>query len=222
MELLFIFVAEFIILFLLSRVLSRAISASLFKLTNSSSWALQIFHFLFLPGVMVHELAHLISAEVMFVKTHGLSLTPVRHGDELTMGSVQIEKTDPIRRAIIGFAPVLVGIVLIGATTFFLLSARSPFSLVINYLLIFIIVFEIGNTMFSSRRDLQGTVELLIFTTLIIGVLYILGISFQPAIDLVNSSNFQNILLKGVKLLWIPIAADIAIIFLTKFLILRN
>lgn len=222
MELLAIFLIEFIILFLLSRVLSRSISASLYKITISTSGAIRIFHFLFLPGVMVHELAHLITAEVMFVKTHGLSLSPVRHGDELTMGSVQIEKTDPIRRAIIGFAPVLVGILLIGFTTFFLLSDRSPFSLAISYLLIFIIVFEIGNTMFSSRRDLEGTIELLIFTVLVVGVLYILGISFAPFIDLLNSSSFQSILLKGIKLLWIPIAADIAIILIAKLLILRN
>ena len=170
----------------------------------------------------MHELAHLISAEVMFVKTHGLSLMPVRQGDQLTMGSVQIEKTDPIRRAIIGFAPVLVGIILIGLTTLFLLSDKSPFSLTLSYILIFIIVFEIGNTMFSSRRDLDGTIELLIFITLVVGVLYIFGLNFQPLIDFINSSNFQSILLKGIKLLWIPIAADIAIILLAKFLILRN
>jgi len=221
-EFLFVFIIEFIILFLLSRILSRSISAALFKITNNPYGSLRIFHFLFLPGIIVHEMAHLLSAEVMFVKTHGLSLSPVRNGDQLTMGSVQIEKTDPIRRAIIGFAPVLVGILLIGIGTFFLLSDKSPFSLTINYILIFIIVFEVGNTMFSSRRDLEGTVELVLFAFLLIGLLYVLGISFTPVIELINSSNFQDILLKGIKLLWIPITADIIIILFAKFLILRN
>ncbi len=219
---LFIFISEFLILLFLSRILSRSISAAIYKITNNAYGSLRIFHFIFLPGVIVHELAHLISAEVMFVKTHGLSLTPVRNGDQLTMGSVQIEKTDPIRRAIIGFAPVLVGIVLIGAATFYLLSDKSPFGDIINYFLIFIIVFEIGNTMFSSRRDIEGTVELLIVSVLVIGLLFVLGISFQPVIDFINSSSVQSILLNGIKLLWIPIAADIVIILLTKFLVLRK
>jgi hypothetical protein len=118
-ELLLIFLVEFFILFFLSKKLSRSISFISFRLTKDPEHAVRLFHTFFLPGVIIHELAHLIVSEVLFVKTHGLSLSLERHGDELTMGSVQIEKTDPVRRAIIGFAPVFVGFILISIVTFF-------------------------------------------------------------------------------------------------------
>lgn len=217
-----IFLLEFFILFFLSRKLTQSISLLLFRITKNPEHAIRLFHTLFLPGVMIHELAHLLTSEVLFVKTHGLSLTLERHGDELTMGSVQIEKTDPVRRAIIGFAPVFVGFIFIFFTTFLFLSDKSPFSPVINYLIIFFVVFEVGNTMFSSRKDLDGTVELLIFFVLVFGVLYVLGFSFQPIIDFMNSHNVEELFLKAIKILLIPISIDLFIVLSSRFVTNRN
>lgn len=216
------FLLQLIILFLLSRQLSRSLSLIIYKITKNQELSLRIFHFIFLPGVIIHELAHLISAEVMFVKTHGLSFTPQRNGDQLTMGSVQIEKTDPIRRAIIGFAPVFVGFILISFFTYFFLSDNSFFNIYLSYFLIFLIVFEIGNTMFSSRRDLEGTLQLVIFISLVIGLLIILGFSFEPLFNVINSKSFEEIMLKGIKILIIPITIDLIIVLVSRFLFLRN
>lgn len=218
----FSFLILFFILFFLSRKLTRSISFILFKLTKNQELSIKIFHFLFFPGVLIHELSHLISAEVMFVRTHGLRLMPERNGDELVMGSVQIEKTDPIRRALIGFAPVLVGFTFITVGIYFLLSDKSPFEMWINYFLIFLLVFEIGNTMFSSKRDLEGTIELLIFFTLVIGTCFIFGVSFQPVFDFINSLSFQEILSRGIKILLIPIFVDAIIILTSRILISNN
>jgi hypothetical protein len=217
-----IFLALFVLLFILSRELTRSISLILFRITKSQKASIRIFHTLFLPGVLVHELSHLICAEVMFVKTHGLNLSLESFGNELSMGSVKIEKTDPIRRALIGFAPVFVGFLIISFANYYLLSDISIFSVYLSYALLIFIVFEIGNTMFSSRKDLEGTIELLIFFALLFLLAYILGFKFEGVVSFVNSSDFHGILEKGIKILLIPIAVDLVIIFTRKILFRKN
>jgi hypothetical protein len=216
------FLALFVLLFILSRELTRSISLILFLITKSQNASIRIFHTLFLPGVLIHELSHLITAEVLFVKTHGLSLSPESFGKELRMGSVKIEKTDPIRRAIIGFAPVFVGFLIISLANYYLLSDRSIFGFYLSYALLIFIVFEIGNTMFSSRKDLEGTIELLIFFALLFFLAYILGFKFEGIAEFINSSDFQGILQKGIKILLIPITVDLVIIFTAKILFRRK
>lgn len=218
MEYFLIFLGLFFLLFLLSKKLTRSVSYALFRLTKNRNVTVRLFHFLFLPGVFIHELSHLLTAEVLFVKTHGLRLSPEVNGDEVTMGTVEITKTDPIRRAIIGVAPVLVGFIVISASTFFLLSQRSPFSLIFSYFLVFLIVFEIGNTMFSSRKDLEGTIEILIFIGLVIAVLYLFGFNFPDISAFINSKPIEEIILRGIKILAIPIIIDFIIIFFADYL----
>src|SRR3989344_8783127 len=109
MSFLLIFLIEFIFLFILPRIVVKNLLELLLRITQNKNIIIRLFHFLFLPGVVIHELAHLITAETMFVKTGGLSFTPRPDEDKIMMGSVGIEKTDPIRRAVIGFAPIFVG-----------------------------------------------------------------------------------------------------------------
>ncbi len=133
------------------------------------------------------------------------------------MGSVGIESTDPIRRAIIGFAPVFVGVLLIAFSVFYFLSPRSPFSQTLSYLAVFFIVFEIGNTMFSSRRDLEGTIRLLFVIALGAVVAYFLGFKVPSLLfDFLDSEAFLDIVRKGIKILLFPVAVDLVIIFLTR------
>ncbi len=172
---------------------------------------------MFIPGVIIHELAHLISAEVMLVRTGGLSFTPEPDEDKIVMGSVGIEQTDPIRRAIIGFAPVFIGILLIAFFVFYFLSSESPITSPWNFILVLFVVFEIGNTMFSSKKDLEGSALLLIVIGLAIAVAYFFGVRLpEGVISYLNSESFTEIVKKGIWILFFPIAIDLAIILLSK------
>lgn len=212
-----IFVFEFIFLFFLSKLLIRSISIFFLKIARKENLAIRLFHLFLLPGVIVHELAHLLVAEGMFVRTSGLSFTPEPDGDRVVMGSVAIQETDPIRRAIIGFAPVFVGILIISFFVFYFLSDRSIISFPWNYVLVFFAVFQIGNTMFSSSKDLEGSAALLIVITLIIAVFYFLGFRLSDwFISYLNSAQFIEIVKKGIWVLFFPIVIDLAIILLSK------
>jgi hypothetical protein len=193
------------------------------KVARNENLAIRLFHFFLLPGVIVHELAHLIVAEVMLVRTGGLSFTPEPDQDKIVMGSVGIEETDPIRRAIIGFSPVFMGILIISFFVFYFLSERSPLGFPWNYILVFFAVFQIGNTMFSSRKDLEGSLLLLIVISLIIIVAYFLGLRLPDGfIAYLNSESFTGIVKKGIWVLFFPIGIDLAIILLGKFSLRKN
>lgn len=212
-----IFVLEFLFLFFLSKLLVRSISIFFLKVARKENLAIRLFHLLLLPGVIVHELAHLIVAEAMLVRTGGLSFAPEPDGDRVVMGSVSIQQTDPIRRAIIGFAPVFVGILIISFFVFFFLSERSPLDFPWNYLLVFFMVFQIGNTMFSSSKDLEGSAFLLVVIAGVFAACYFLGVRLpETFISYFNSQSFIEIVKKGIWVLFFPIAIDLTIILLSK------
>ena len=186
-------------------------------------FAIKFFHLLLLPGVVIHELAHLIVAEVMLVRTGGLSFSLEQEEDRVVMGSVGIEQTDPLRRAIIGFAPVFVGILLIAFFVFYFLSSDSPIPGPWNFLLVLFVVFEIGNTMFSSKKDLEGTIQLLFVISVAIIVAYFLGFKVPESLfNFFNSEQFVGIVQKGIKILLLPIGIDLVVILLARFLIKKH
>jgi hypothetical protein len=212
-----IFICLFIVLFFVSRTLTRSLSGFLYKFSGSQTFSLHFFHFIFLPGVLVHEFAHLITAEAMLVKTSGLNFDLKKEDDGVVMGSVSIAKTDPIRRALIGFAPVFVGIILISLAVFYFLSELSPFSQIVSYIFLFLIVFEVGNTMYSSPRDLEGTLELLAALSVIVLILYLIGIRIPPeAISFLNSSEVQNLFSKASFSLILTLIIDMVLIAIFK------
>jgi len=219
MSFLLIFLIEFIFLFILSRIVVKNLLELLLRITQNKNIIIRLFHFLFLPGVVIHELAHLITAETMFVKTGGLSFTPSPDEDKIMMGSVGIEKTDPIRRAVIGFAPIFVGFSLIAFSIFYFFSEKSPILPPWNYILVFFIVFEIGNTMFSSKKDLEGTVQLMIILCAIFIAGFILGLRVPDwIISFLDSEAFVEIIKKGNWILLFPITVDLGLIAFVKFL----
>lgn len=217
---LLIFLFLLIVLFFLSRILTKSVSALLVKGFGENKFSFHFFHLLFLPGVIIHELAHFITAKILFVNTGNFNLSPRREGDSVIMGSVGIEKTDPVRRALIGFAPVFFGtsLIILFATLF--LSEFLPFPDFINYLIIFLIMFQIGNTMFSSKKDLEGTLEILLVVFIFLIVFFILGFRIPEDVILALNSNYVNDLIQKVNLiLLIPIVINLLIIFIIRFLI---
>ncbi len=68
-----------------------------------------------LPGVVLHEASHWVVATVLGVRTGRFSVFPERTTDgHLRLGFVETERTDIVREALIGAAPLLVGAAMLG------------------------------------------------------------------------------------------------------------
>lgn len=212
-----LFLAELLLLFLLSRSLTRSLSYLLFHITRSQNATIQIMAFLFFPGTVVHELSHAVMAGVLGVPVGHMEFMPKIEGNRVKLGSVQVAQTDFFRRFLIGAAPFFTGTTILLGLLYF--AAQN--NLFENYLFVILIgyvVFEIGNTMFSSKKDMEGALELFGTIIVITIVLYFLGVRL-PAIDpnaFFNQPLVQEILQKGCMFLAVPIALDILVITFLK------
>lgn len=225
------------ILWLITKKLTQNLYVSLFLMTRSRPVAISIISFLYFPGTVIHELSHLFTAEILGVHTGGLTLSPEGlENPNVRTGSVMISKTDPIRRAVIGIAPLFVGI-----TTLTLLSAILPnlysqttldfqnnilfSSISIYYLLLTLYsLFAISNSMFSSPEDMEGFPGVAIALSLIGIAAYFSGItmtlppewtsSIQQALSTLTTSMGYivgfNLLLFGLSVSGISLAERVS------------
>ncbi|HVA96573.1 MAG TPA: hypothetical protein VND99_02875 [Candidatus Acidoferrales bacterium] len=212
-----LFFIELFLLFLLSRSLTRNLSLFLYRISKSKHITISAIAILFLPGTFIHELAHALFAGILGVRVGTMEFMPRIDGEHVKLGSVQIAQTDPIRRFLIGAAPFFFGTAILLGLLFYFVHAQ----LYNNYLFVLLVgyaVFEIGNTMFSSRKDMEGALELFAAMICIVIILYLLGVrlpTFNP-----NSIFGQKIVLevfqRGSIFLLVPLTLDTIIILLFK------
>ncbi len=175
------------------------------------------FAFLFLPGTFLHEFAHYLTAMILFVPAGDISLSPKLTHDSLKLGSVTIGKTDPFRRLLIGTAPVFIGLSVILASLYYSSHEgllKNPWII----LLLGYIVFEVGNTMFSSEKDMEGALELLAAMIFLGIICYILGlrIPWSFAQGYLSQSTITTIMQKGIMYLVFPIVVDLVFVLFLK------
>ncbi len=211
-----------ILLFISSYLLTQSLSTLFYRITRSERWTITILALLFFPGVLIHELAHFLMATILFVPTGEIEFIPQIMEDRVKLGSVQIGQTDPFRRAIIGIAPVIVGAsVLIGVLYYFTTSTfafTTPLD-ILKVLGILYIVFEISNTMFSSKRDVEGTLELLVAIVVIGGVLYFAGVRLPESfIEVITSDKVLSFFEQTSKLLILPLLLNYSLWAVSKLL----
>ncbi len=207
-------------LFFLSRFLTMSLSRLFFRLTKSENATINLLFYLFLPGIIVHELSHLFAAGFLFVRTGHMELKPKINQGEVRLGSVGIGKTDPFRRALIGVAPIIVGVAVIFVSCFYLQTL--PAKNLLLHVIVFYIIFEVGNTLFSSRKDLEGTIELLITITLIAAAVFIIRQDFwQAFLIFLQQKELASFFKNADLFLIVPLLIDLIIVVLLRFLVDR-
>lgn len=202
------------VLFYSSQLLTKALSVLLYRFTRSQKVVITLLALLFLPGVIIHELAHLVTASILLVRTGEIEFMPKVQEDSVKLGSVQVAQTDIVRRALIGLAPMFVGVPILLFTLSYFISLSFSWDTwtLVQYALSAYGVFEIGNTLFSSKKDLEGTLELTGAIIVIFGVIYFAGFH-QPFLFLASliTPNVQEFLLNASILLTIPIGINTVI-----------
>lgn len=222
MEYVVIFFLELFILFLLSRSVTRGLSLFFYKLVRREKWAVALMSFIFLPGTIIHEVSHYIAALVLGVKAGKMEFKPEIHGNSVKMGSVSIAETDPFRRFLIGISPVVFGTVTIlglmyFATTYDIFSNLPMTWGVLN------MTFVVGNTMYSSKRDMEGAFRLFFVLGVAFLCLVLLfaftGVSIPDIkVDFLRIERIYEIFAIGWKFLLVPIGVDIVLLGVFKFI----
>jgi hypothetical protein len=211
-----LFLLELILLFVLSQTLSKSISRVVHTLTHSIKATIYVIAFLFFPGTLIHEIAHAVMAMLLRVPVGNMRLLPEVQEGGVKLGSVQIAKSDPIRRALIGVAPFLIGMtILLGIFYGFL---KSVATLPIWAIILGVYgVFEIANTMFSSRKDLEGTVEIIGAIVVVSTILYLVGVRLpHEFLAYFQNAKTLSIITQCIYYLLIPVGIDVVSILVAK------
>ncbi len=181
-------------LLFLQRRLQFETQAVFLLLTRSREIAIVLFSLLFFPGVALHEGSHFLMARLLGVRTGRLSLFPETKSDgRVRLGFVETARTDVLRDALIGLAPLLaggafvayVGLVRLELPTLWaalqagdgarILDAVLSLPARPDFWLWFYLVFAVSSTMLPSPSDRRAwlpvlaTIALILLTSLAIG-----------------------------------------------------
>ncbi len=189
-------------LILMKQWISYHIQITAFLLVQNQNVMLSLYHFIMLPGTIVHELSHWLMAQLLFVRIDKVTipLLPKKSkGNQFILGNVQTVKTDPIRSSLIGVAPIFGGcavILLIAHFAFDLpVPIDSAFSETLNvpnppdlltvltalrsridtpdlWLWLYLI-FAVSNAMLPSSSDRTTWGVFLILCGIIAGIIYL-------------------------------------------------
>jgi hypothetical protein len=166
---------------------------------------------------MIHELSHALAAGLLGVAVGEMEFMPRVDGEHVKLGSVQIAQTDPFRRFLIGAAPFIIGTFILLGILFYA-AQNHFFDNIFIIILIGYLVFEIGNTMFSSRKDMEGALELFGTIIVILIVLFLLGLrlpAFNPN-SILEQPLVQEVFKRGSLFLLLPLAIDAIVILLFR------
>jgi hypothetical protein len=181
-------------LLLLQRGLHREIQAIFLLITRRADIAIVLFSLLFLPGILLHEGSHYLSARLLGVRTGRFSILPRPLGDgRLQLGFVETAKTDPLREALIGTAPLLAGgafVAYAGLLQLGLLdswrawasgglpalaAATSGFYARPDFWLWFYLTLVVSSTMMPSESDRRAWLPLALFVAILVAVAVLAG-----------------------------------------------
>jgi hypothetical protein len=142
----------------LRRLIQRQLVSLVILMGGTQQQAVMVYSVIFLPGVMVHELTHFMTAAVLGVRTGDINIMPkfdtsVRNNNRIALGFVKIEKTDIFRESLIGASPLMAGFVILGILINFI-SRNLSFNW--QLLLALYGILTITNTMFVSREDTRA------------------------------------------------------------------
>ncbi len=190
------FVTALLLLVLMQKWIHRHLHGIAFLLTGQDDMSLVVYALPLLPGVALHEISHALMASLLGVKSANLTIVPRRQPDgHVRLGSVQVEKVDPLRSSLIGLAPLLfgsAGVLLISQFAFGVSAlgdaVRSDnISAVIASLggvlrapdvwLWLYLLFAIANAMVPSPTDRETWGPVILFVVIVVAIGLALGLN---------------------------------------------
>jgi hypothetical protein len=153
-----------------------------------------LFFILFLPGILLHEGSHWLTAKILKVHVGDFSLKPKMLKDgRIQLGYVETAQTDWLRDTLIGAAPVIFGMLLIAWIAigrFNIITAWQTFTsfeLATLWVILreifqtpdfwiwFYLVFSISSMMLPSPSDRRAWLPLALIVLIIFGLLLLAG-----------------------------------------------
>ncbi len=179
----------------LQRLMQREIQAVFLLLTRQPEISMALFSLIFLPGVLLHELSHFLMAKLLDVPTGRFSIIPRRlQGGRIQLGYVETASTDFVRDALIGMAPLVMGIIFVALIGVSRLGFNNLWDKLLqgqigslnpvlatmvarpDFWLWFYLVFAISSTMLPSSSDRRAWLPLSLVVVFLLGIILLVGV----------------------------------------------
>lgn len=184
-----LFLFQSLLLFLISRRATTAIFRFLYLFIKNKRVIFSLIALLYLPGTIVHEMSHFLTALALFLRVREITIFPIIEENAVKLGSVAYEKKDFLRGFLVGMAPFFGGLFFFyGLASFRLFPAEK---LILNLLLAYLI-FVLSSTMFSSRQDMVDFLYVIPVLVVIGGMIYFFRLPQIPSAIIDNLLEFIN------------------------------
>lgn len=202
-------------------ILSKHIIQNLFNVLHlffeSDTVIFTFISIIFLPGTVIHELAHYLTAIVLFLRVREFHILPQWEGNYIKLGRVVYEKKDVVRSILVGIAPIFFGLLLFWYMAY--LNIFPQQSIILNIILAYFI-FVISSSMFSSKQDLIDIVYIVPIGILLAGVCYVFNIDLGRVLQNKEFMQLLNSIFTRVNLyLLLSVIINVILLLALKLII---
>lgn len=194
-----------VLLLVIERWIHRHLQGTMLLLVGDREIAVVLYALPLMPGIVLHEFSHALTARLLGVRAGRVSIGPRLADERIQLGFVPVEETDFLRASLIGLAPLLAGtavILLIGHFVFDIEvmqqglvsgdwaevaqglaeTLRAPDVWLWLYL-----IFAVSNTMLPSESDREAWVPIVLFMVLVAVLAWLAGLG-PKIVDYVGHS----------------------------------
>ena len=196
------FVVALAALLLVQQVVIQVLFALLYRVTHHRTLSLLLYALLVWPGTVVHELSHWLMARFLGVYARAPYLLPSKPDEQgrMVLGHVLVERSDVVRRSLIGLAPLVAGSAAVAAVAHYaftlpvpvleqeglgglrpLLRAMPGVFAARDAWVYLYVIFAIANAMMPSPSDREAWPTVLFFAGLVgVGLAVTIGVPQAP------------------------------------------
>jgi hypothetical protein len=214
-----IFLIQIFLISNISNKIFNQIYLYLYKYIRNEKIVVFIVGVMFMPGTLIHELSHAITAIFLGAKVKSFSIWPKFENNSIKLGYAEVTKLDTFRNTLIGIAPLIFGIIL----NYYLVQLFVISNIEVKFLL-FYFIFQISNSMFLSESDTKelkilSVILIILFTVTYFFDLYYLKINLVD--NFIRSEYFVldlNLLIYLNALFFMTLVLNLFILVLIKIL----
>jgi len=203
-----VFLLLIIAIYIVSRLILKELFILLRKFFQSDFVVFSLVSLLFLPGTIIHESAHFITALLLILPVKSMTVFPKWDENEIKLGEVLFIKKDFLRAILVGVAPVFFGIGILFSLFYFHIYPANNIGLNIFYAYL---IFSISANMFSSKQDLKDLLLIIPVILLLIIIFYVFNIKINM--------NSLNVIMNNInRYIFFVLVIDAFLFGMTKLL----
>ena len=184
-----VFLLQIIAIYIISKLTIKELFLFLRKFFQTDFPVFLLVSFIFLPGTIIHEASHFITALLLILPVKSMTIFPKWDNNEIKLGEVLFVKKDFLRAILVGIAPVFFGIGILFLLFFYQIYPSNNLGLNILYSYL---IFSISANMFSSKQDLKDSILIIPVVLLVMVLFYVFDIKIN--------TDFINVIMNKVNL----------------------